>query len=71
MFGSFGTKNGVNGDTITGAVPSIQNSGFRRLINLGFELLLLAFREELNVDAVTVDGIALLLAPAIDSSTGR
>jgi hypothetical protein len=46
--GSFGIKNGVNGDNIGGATPSTQNSGLRRFIIFGLEFLLF-FLDELKV----------------------
>lgn len=71
--GSFGTKNGMRGETIGGAVPSAQNSGLRRFWSLA-RVFLLFFREALNeLDAAVKElALALLALPLFEfSSTGR
>lgn len=59
--GSLDVRNGIREDIIGGAIPSIQNSGFRRII-FDWEFLLF-FREELDCP--------LLDALLESSSTGR
>jgi hypothetical protein len=63
----------MSGDTIDGAVPSAQNSGFRRFCSFASEFLLF-FLDALNeLDAAVSELIPLLLAlPLAEvSSTGR
>lgn len=73
--GSFGTKNGMSGDEISGATPSVQNSGLRRLWILAIEFLLFlrVALSDPEDDALIVEPLPALFRLALleFSSTGR